>query len=72
MKYGCSQKTFFFDLVGLQPFTQYISYKMNHFCMKITKNVTVNKQQYTVISCLFREQSKLFTRDAGDDLRVVA
>ena len=28
--------------------------------------------QYTVISCLFREQSKLLTRGAGDDLRTVA
>jgi hypothetical protein len=27
---------------------------------------------YTVISCLFREQSKLLTRAAGDDLRTVA
>ena len=29
-------------------------------------------RQYTVISCLFREQLKLLTRDAGDDLRTVA
>jgi hypothetical protein len=28
--------------------------------------------QYTVISCLLREQSTLFTRGAGDDLRTVA
>jgi hypothetical protein len=27
---------------------------------------------YTVISCLFREQSKLLTRGAGDNLRTVA
>jgi hypothetical protein len=29
-------------------------------------------KQYTIISCLFREQSKLLTRGAGDDLRTVA
>jgi hypothetical protein len=29
-------------------------------------------QQYTVISCLLREQSKLLTRGAGYDLRTVA
>ena len=32
----------------------------------------VQKCQYTVISCLFVEQSKLFSLGAGDDLGTVA
>jgi len=39
----------------------------------ISSHISCGKaQQYTVMSCLFREQSKLLSRGAGDDLRTVA
>ena len=51
---------------------------ISFFCNQMVVNCSVHMyiillfQQYTVISCLFREQSKLLTRGAGDDLRTVA
>ena len=38
----------------------------------MTIKALLHLRQYTVISCLFREQSKLLTRGAGDDLRTGA
>ena len=38
----------------------------------MTIKALLHLRHYTVISCLFREQSKLLTRGAGDDLRTGA